>query len=404
MNTFIPPLLDDLVTGEPVDAIHQHVLKHFTTNTPLAEQVVSLNVWDTDKQLLYSTESASNRLHAAHNDDLEAAFNGQIRSRLIDSGQPETSQFSTNPVAHIHTYAPVRDADSGNIIAVVETYQNAEPLLKQVQQAQRQSWLVVAIATMVMYGLLFGLVHRASHTIGRQQAQLQQSVDDLTKLLTENRSLQQHLQTAAARTTEINEQFLHRIGRDLHDGPAQDLALALLRIDDLCPENSSQPDAIRLVLQSALHEIRTLAAGLQLPELADLNTSDVARRALRAFQRKADIEVDLVIDDSLPRLSLPKKIAIFRAITETLNNAYRHAEAKGIQGRLWATQQDVCLEITDNGPGFDLSTLENPDDHLGIIGLQQRIALLSGTFNVQSNPHTGTQISMRLPLEGDSHD
>jgi signal transduction histidine kinase len=402
MNTFIPPLLEDMELTESgvIDPVHQHLLEHLLTSTPLTEELVALKLWGTDATLLYSTDGSQVGRRFNDNPELNIALSGQVVSHISYLDKPEHIAKREYWTALIETYAPVRDAGTGTVIAVVETYQDAEPLLAQVRQAQLQSWLVVGVATAAMYALLSGLVHRASRTIARQQNQLEQSVTNLTTLLAENRSLHQRLQSTVERAAEINEQFLQRIGRDLHDGPAQDLALALLRIGDLGSVNSAQQETIRYALQSALDEIRSLAAGLQLPVLETLTTAEVARRAAREFKHKTGAGVDFVVDEPMPALSLLQKITIYRAIKEGLNNSYRHAQAKGLRGRLWTTAGDLCLEIADDGPGFDPSKLDFRNGHLGLVSLQQRVALLAGTFDIQSSERTGTRISVRLPLEG----
>ena len=84
---------------------------------------------------------------------------------------------------------------------------------------------------LVSYLVLHGIVRQASVTIDRQQTALRQQVGELSSLLAQNAALHQRVSAAAARTTTLNERSLRRIGADLHDGPAQMLSLALLRLD-----------------------------------------------------------------------------------------------------------------------------------------------------------------------------
>ncbi len=400
MDGFVAPLIQDIIQQDEVDPTHQAQFDHLLVNTALSQQIVSIKIWSPDGTILYSKIPGLKGLRFDTDPDLEESLTGHVVSRLSPLDKPENMFERVHWSSLIETYAPVRSPETGQIIAVAEFYQNAQPLIAQITSAQQQSWLVVGIATLAMYGLLYRLVRTANRTINDQQAQLQRSVDRLTTLLAENKTLHHRLRMAAARAAEINEEFLRRIGRDLHDGPAQDLALALLQIDDLYQDKPSQAGTVRHALQSALHEIRTLAAGLQLPELESLDTTQVGRRAVREFQHKSGATVDFDVEQKLPALSLPKKIAIYRVILEALNNAYRHAGAKGVHGRLWTANGDVCVEVADNGPGFDPSSV-NLDEHLGIAGLQQRVTLLNGTFDIRPNDPTGTRVSVRVPVEGD---
>lgn len=391
MNTFIPPLLEDLTEGQNIDEIHQHMLRHLLTQTALTDNIISLNVWTPDRTLVYSSlpfaqnASGSSTL-------LDTTVNGDVTSRIT------TTSIHQPGEALIQTFVPVFDAESGAVIAVVESYQDARSLLQQVQHAQNQSWLVVFIATGLMYLLLFGLVRGANYTINQQQRQLQASVNDLQTLLDENTSLHEKVQTAAIRANEVNEQFLHRLGHELHDGPAQDIALALLRIGDVCSQDDAQLKTIQHALDSALKEIRTIAAGLQLPELHHLKLVDVGQRALREFKRKTGAEVTFRVAEEFPDIPLAKKQIIYRAMTEMLNNAYKHANATGLTGHLDIRNGSIHLEVSDTGQGFDPDALSQDHDRLGLIGLQQRITFIGGTIDIQSEPHHGTQITVKLPV------
>jgi len=399
MKSFVAPLLQPLTTHDTLNSAQHRELQRLVFNTPLGQDIVSLKVWSPEGKILFSLDPSLIGTQAPLTDELRAALDGQIISHLTTLDKPQQTIDNRFLSSLIATYVPVRETDSNRIIAVTEFYQYSEPLLRQIASAQQQSWLVVTVATMFMYALLSGLVARGSQTIERQHTQLQQSVKDLEALLGENQRLQHGLQTAAARITEINEQFLHRIGRDLHDGPAQDIALALLRLDEVCQANPTHLETIRHALRSALHEIRTLAAGLQLPELETLSVAEVAKRAVREFQRKTTSAPHFEIGELPVSLSLSKKIAVYRVITEGLFNAYRHAGSQDLRVRMGTDRQQLNIDITDSGPGFDLAALQSNGDHLGIAGLQQRIALLAGVFTIESDQAAGTHIHVTIPLK-----
>jgi signal transduction histidine kinase len=202
----------------------------------------------------------------------------------------------------------VRVEGSGTILAVSEFYQTTDELAQEIFSAQWRSWLIVGAATLAMYLLLAGLVGRASQTITAQQAQLQQQVDELTGLLAQNEQLHERIRPAAARTTALNERFLRRISADLHDGPGQDLGLALLRMDALADgcrscqletgngrTVSDDLDTVHSALQSALAEVRAISAGLRLPEMEKLDPAAVAARAVRDYERKSGRQVQLAV-------------------------------------------------------------------------------------------------------------
>lgn len=389
MNTFIPPLLEDMTKGQNIDDVHQHMLRHLLTQTPLTDNIISLNVWTPDHRLVYSSVSPTLSETASISRQVDAVINGEIVSQIFTSKQQGETL--------IQTYVPVFDNDNNSVTAVVESYQNAVGLQTQVRYAQYQSWFVVGVATAIMYLLLSSLVQGADRTINRQKVQLKESVKNLESLLNENRSLKNKLQLAAVRVNEINEQFLNRLGRDLHDGPAQDIALALLHIRDIS-DNTTPIDMIHHALESALGEIRAIAAGLQLPELEKLSLHDVARRALRDFKRKTNVDVDFDFSDHIPDTSIAKKQIIYRAMTEIMNNAYKHASTTELKGCLQVRNNELFLEISDSGVGFDPNILYQDHDHLGLAGLQQRVMLIDGWLGIQSEPNRGTVVNLTVPI------
>lgn len=268
-------------------------------------------------------------------------------------------------------------------------------------------------------GEVLGLAYvgtRTPRSYRPQEMRLLEVLCERAALFIQNRLLDERVRKAAARTTEINEKMLRRIGHDLHDGPAQDLALALLRIDAL-RDASGNPDSaddfaiVKSALESSLREIRAISAGLRLPELQPLTLVEVATKAVRDHERKTGSDVTLEADASLLEsgpvhraASLPVKITLYRVIQEALNNSYRHAPGAARRVRLWPEGDFITLEISDDGPGFDLAKLDGdaqlPSGHLGMAGMRERVKVLGGSFQVTSSAQSGTQVRARIPLKG----
>jgi signal transduction histidine kinase len=108
--------------------------------------------------------------------------------------------------------------------------------------------------------------------------------------------------------------------------------------------------------------------------------------------------------DELPDdVSLPVKIALYRILQEALSNAYRHAGANRQWVRLWGEGDIICLEVEDQGKGFEPPPLEGPQatervEHIGLRGMRDRVALLGGTFQLFSQPGKGTRITVKVPI------
>jgi signal transduction histidine kinase len=308
VDSFVAPHLQGLGRSGELDEVHLQELDSLLTGTPLGQRIVSFKVWAPDGRILYSTHPELIGRHFPITPGLAAAFAGEVHTHVSNLDEPENEYERRYWSRLIETYAPVRVEGSGTILAVSEFYQTTDELAQEIFSAQWRSWLIVGAATLAMYLLLAGLVGRASQTITAQQAQLQQQVDELTGLLAQNEQLHERIRRAAARTTALNERFLRRISADLHDGPGQDLGLALLRMDALADgcrscqletgngrTVSDDLDTVHSALQSALAEVRAISAGLRLPEMEKLDPAAVAARAVRDYERKSGRQVQLAV-------------------------------------------------------------------------------------------------------------
>lgn len=410
VDSVVTPHLQSLADNGKLGAADYAALDGLLSGTPLGQHIVAFKVWAPDGRILYSTNPALIGRQFAVKPSLAAAFAGQVHSENANLADPENEFEAGRWPRLLETYAPVRAANTGKIVAVSEFYQTTDDLEQELRAARLRSWLMVGTATLVMFLLLAWLVRRASNTITAQQGELSEKVTQLTALLAQNEQLHDRVRRAAARTTALNERFLHRIAADLHDGPGQDLALALLRMESLaetcanCPATVSKAstvaDEFRTVhsaLQSALADLRATSAGLQLPEIEQLSLADTARRAVRDYERKAGRAVALAADDVPREAPLPVKITLFRLLQESLANGLRHGGGADQRVTLGRRDGQLTIEVADGGTGFDVRAAA-AGGHLGLAGMRERVEILGGTFSVQSASGRGTVIQASLPM------
>src|SRR5690606_35698535 len=167
------------------------------------------------------------------------------------------------------------------------------------------------------------------------------------------------------RAAAFNEQFLRRLGADLHDGPAQLVAFAALRLgsrasrDGTAPEaaRDGEPNIINASLAEAMEEIMTSSAGLVLPHIEAASLAEVLAAAVKAHERRTKSKVALIASANLLSLDTAVKTCAFRFVQEGLANAFRHAGGKGVS--VSQSHGDGCLsiEVADQGPGFDASAV-----------------------------------------------
>lgn len=410
VDSLVAPHLQHLAHADELDAAQRAALDALLTTTPLGQRIVTFKIWGRDGRVLYSSNPNLVGRKFPQTQRLASAFAGQVHSQIADLTDPENEFERQRWSQLIETYTPIRLHNDGAIVAVSEFYQPIDELARETRAAQLRSWLVVGAATLLMYLLLFGLVGRASDTIEAQKDELRNKVTQLTALLGQNEQLHDRVCRAAARTTALNERFLHRISADLHDGPGQDLALALLRIETLadacvnCPAATDRRcavtddfRAVHSALQSALADLRSIAAGLHLPEIDPLSLAETAERAVRDYERKTAARVTLTMAGISGDAPLPVKITLYRLLQEALANGFRHAGKAGQRVDITGSDGHLAVGIADDGPGFDPRSAV-ADTHLGLAGIRERVEILGGTFALHSAPGEGTDIRVKLPL------
>ncbi len=207
----------------------------------------------------------------------------------------------------------------------------------------------------------------------------------------------------------LNERFLRRISADLHDGPAQDLGLALLRLDQaMAHHEHGQADnndharedlhVVESSVQAALQEVRAISGGLGLPDLAQLTLSETLARVVKVHQRRTGTQVTTSFEHLPEQVPLSVKITLYRIIQEALSNAVRHADGVGQVVSVTVANDRLEVEVSDRGPGFTHTTANDEVEHLGLVGMRQRVESLGGGFRVESERGQGTRVCAWLPL------
>ena len=133
----------------------------------------------------------------------------------------------------------------------------------------------------------------------------------------------------------------------------------------------------------------------------------VSRRAVSHFaaecRQPQGVQVSADVSSLQPhRLSPTLETAIFRIIQESVTNAIQHGTPKSVQVRLWHEQQNICVEVTDDGCGFDVErtmNLHRTGDRVpfGLSSIRERAELLGGWVEIRSHRGAGTSIRVCVP-------
>jgi signal transduction histidine kinase len=406
VDSVVSPHLQSLSSSGDLADDDVAALDNLIATTSLGQNVVVFKVWSPDGRIVYSPDRRLMGRQFPVDAFLERSLEGDVTAEISDLDEPENEYERAGWSRLIEVYEPVRDTISGKVIASTEFYQLPDALESDIAQAQLRSWMVVSVSGLLTYLLLAGIVKRGSDTIRTQAEQLRDQVGELQRVFQQNARLHERVRQAAGRTTALNEQALRRISADLHDGPGQTLALALLRLESLqqpcthpgCELHTTGDFAVvQGAVKDALTEVRAISHGLRLPELAPLTLADVAERAISDHERRSGTRVDRRLGRLPDQAPLAIKIVLLRTLQEALSNATRHGGGVDVTASVWAEDGLLQLEVRDHGPGFDPSAAERTG-RLGLAGMRERTELLGGTFEISTRLGKGTLVSACWPL------
>ncbi|WP_081163111.1 ATP-binding protein [Ensifer aridi] len=404
VDSVIAPLLPDMQKTQVLDDTVARALDETLGQGALGDRLSSFRLWRADGTVLYSSEKNMVGRQFALGPELTTAFAGQMVAQFIPFGEADdaTKRQAGDPLLKI--YNPVLQPWSGEVVAVSEFHEIANEFHHSLSRARLHTWLAVAGFTLAFFTALSAIVMRGSRTIEKQRHALSERINELSALLAQNETLRGRLQQASQRATALNETILRRIGADLHDGPAQLVAFASLRMDSNALISPSTPQeareravaAIKASLDEAMHEIRTICNGLVLPQIESASLREILERCVRAHEQRTGSAVDLSMTDPPRHLSPSAKICIYRFVQEALNNAYRHGGGVGQRVRQSMDGDKVSIEVADSGPGFDPNDVQPTS--LGLAGLKGRVESLGGTFEINGDA-PGTIVRMSLGIE-----
>lgn len=401
VDSVIAPLLPDMRRSEVLEESVAHALDETLGQGALGKRLQSFKLWRRDGTILYSTNKDLVGKRFPPSDNLRAAFAGDMVAEF-DKLDDLDSQAERDSGLHLlEIYNPVLQPWSGEVVAVLEFYEIATDFETNLRQALVRTWLDVAAVTAIFFLGLSAIVFRGSRTIRSQSRSLKQRIAELSDLLAQNRMLRLRVQRASQRATALNERYLRRIGADLHDGPAQLVALAALGIDSPVLADPATPaaararelQAIKANLDDAMREIRNVSKGLVLPHVENAELTEILELAVRAHEERTGVKVMLSMTGGHTSLSPAAKICLFRFIQEALNNGFRHAGGAGQSVAKHFDGERVFIEVSDTGPGFD-PKIVHPEG-LGLVGLRERVESLGGQFAVTSSQN-GTMVKMVL--------
>ena len=261
-----------------------------------------------------------------------------------------------------------------------------------------------------LFSIAFSEIMRASQRKADITSQmLARKQEALTQEIAERREAQAAYVELLRRFVAAQEAERQRISREMHDQCGQDLTAMRLLIKSLEAALVDSPPALETihklqqVLDRTTDELRHLALRLRPPSLDDLGLESAVVHYLETWQTVTGITVDFERRGSaLDRIPGTVETALYRVLQESLTNIAKHAATDRASVVLDHQPLWVTLIVEDQGRGF--STAEHsatniPLQHLGLLGMRERMQSVGGQLELESAPDSGTTIYARVPLK-----
>ena len=224
-----------------------------------------------------------------------------------------------------------------------------------------------------------------------------------------NRELElshERLRALSRRLLEVQEEERGRLARDLHDDIGQVLTALKIQLESL--QRVGDP-ALRVrvaeaveTVQHTLERVRQLSLSLRPPQLDDLGLAAALRSHLNRQAGVAGLAPHFDAAEAPQDIEPDTETACFRVAQEAINNVLRHARAHNLWVRLFVAGGRLALSVRDDGRGFDLDGVRSraaSGASLGLVGMEERIALAGGSFELRAAPGQGTVLLATFPLQ-----
>ena len=222
--------------------------------------------------------------------------------------------------------------------------------------------------------------------------------------ITERKLAEQEREELAGRLINAQEQERSRLARELHDDFNQRLAVLavdLERCAEMIKHFPAEASERMLELWNRASEIgadlHTLSHQLHSSTLESLGLVLGVNAFCAEFAEQQGIQVDFVYEN-IPRSVAPQiALCLFRIVQEGLRNVKKHSGSSRAEVRLEGIDEVIHLSLFDRGAGFDR---HNPSTHvgLGVRSMEERLRLIGGRFEIQSDPMQGTRIDAWVPM------
>jgi signal transduction histidine kinase len=210
------------------------------------------------------------------------------------------------------------------------------------------------------------------------------------------------------RLLESGEVERLRLAQELHDGPMQDLYGTVFKISSfndggIDPAMANNLKDMQEMIKNVANTLRVIVGELRPPTIGNLGLERAIRsHADRVAEQHPELEIKLQLTRDGQSLPSHTRLAFFRIYQQCMANILRHAEASQVMISFHLSEEELALDVWDNGKGFRLpekwvSLLR--EGHFGLAGIAERVEALGGALKIDTRPGAGTLVHVAAPRD-----
>ena len=393
---------------QPVEGVEEGQLRKLLTNTINTIEDNKTQIFDIYENTRREVEGARRRL-------LELKEHVAATIERVDALTAEEQQAKRRLAEVSEKFTEYTEDEIRKTYEAVSIIQ----INLAIEREKEQSMRVERDKLEIRLRYLFTVVERAEHmalSIGSVLSYLSTQVSGVIWKI----EAVQKDKFVGARIIKATEEERYRISRELHDGPAQDLANALFTttiterlMDQDMAEAKKTLVELREEIRGCLTGVRQIIFDMRPMALDDLGLPQAVEQLVRLFGERGKLRGTFSLEGTYYTLPKHVEIAIFRIVQEALNNVVHHAKTDKVRVRMHYTDQALTVLIADDGVGFDPNRrVEEPEDaddaldmetqrrqrgrHFGMIGMEERAKIIGAAIQILSEPGKGTKVHLRV--------
>ena len=279
-------------------------------------------------------------------------------------------------------------------------WSTGQPLDFEVVPPFWMTWWFRGLALVAAVLLALALHRVRLRSLRERNAVLERLQDEREEAYAGLRQLMRRLESA-------KEDERGRISRELHDELGQTLTAAKLNLQMLRRTITDPGAAQRLddavgMVDGMIRQARDIARGLRPPLLDEAGLVPALEHYLKALAARSGTQIEFDVAPGFPRVAPDIGTTVFRLVQEAVGNALRHSRARTVRVTLADEPDALRLVVEDDGVGFDPDAVKlsaRRGEHLGLLGMTERVRGVGGTIELESRPGEGCRISVRISRE-----